>query len=278
MSKSKSSAKASPALLKTQKALVQEALAHLKTSKVLKAQRASRLALWTDSKDSKCDVSALDAAIAATESSLKGARSALASAFGSKPVEFVLPISFAMQTTGGAGILSAPLAVDVSTSTEWSSLAALFDEFRVLRGKMDFMVMAPAGALTTSGATTFSPNSMLVLAWDPADATALTSTRGGCEIQQHQLYASSMRYAGAAGSYSGVYEGKHSFHFQVAKYAELIMGGAPSTNASPGYWKQTVAPGTDGWVKPYLQTLMGTLNDNSVGGILYLTVQLRCRT
>ncbi len=243
----------------------------------LKKQRVERLSVWTG-KDSKVDVSALDSAISTVEKAYELARTTLASAFGPRPVPFVLPMSVTMLTTGGAGILSAPLTINPSQSTEWTSLAALFDEYRCCSATLEYAIQAPAGALTTSGGTTFSPNTLFVLGWDPSDNNPLGSVRQGTELQQHTLKAPSMRYAGAAGSYSGVFEGLHRFHVQIAKYAQLNVFGQ-STNDSPGQWKPTnnSTALAEGYLKPYCATLLGTLNDTAVSGILYLRVEFRCR-
>lgn len=188
-----------------------------------------------------------------------------------KPVKFVLPVSFSAVNTS-ASLCAGVYKVDVTNSSEWSSLSALYDEYRFLEGKLAFMICTP----TTIGAV--PTDSMPVLCFDPVDATALTGVRNGCEFAQHKLYAC----PNVSGNGGSVTDGKPLiFRWRCGPATNaLSIDNTGLVSSTPGAWKKLPVAGSnyayDGSIKTYW-TNSAANGAAAIAGILYLTVEFRCR-
>ncbi len=197
-------------------------------------------------------------------------------AFGNKPVRAVLPISVSFTMT--SGLVSNSLAVNVTDSVEWPQLAALFDEYRLLGGRLDYTVQSTAGS---------GPDGMFGICWDPVDNAIPTGVRNIAEHKFHKLVggsywgvpANGQRFGESGFLLQGCKPLRFAFSTQHSKALAITATG--SVDASPGMWKRLPVAGSngspDGWIKVYLSSA-GTGTGPGAGGILYLEVELRVRT
>jgi len=187
---------------------------------------------------------------------------------------FRLPVSFTVPST--ATVVSAVIPCDVTSSVEWTSLSNLFSEYRLVGGHVAFSSGGVPIDMT-------SINNMLVLGYDPADGSALTSTRNGCELEQHKLFAAATVSNGAGAivctSLNSTKGAPLTFDFSTDTRRALSFNSSGNVNAAPGQWKSLPVagsnPGLDGWIKPYL-TCTGSAS-NALVGIIYYDVQVRAR-
>jgi len=209
---------------------------------------------------------------------LKAGRSALASAYGKRPVPFVIPISLSIPNTA-AGLALVSVLVDPSASVEWSSLALLFDEYRFVGGRFEFGTnfgcLQPA---TNSDAICFA------ICYDPVDSSP-TSVRNLTTREQHKLFANVITYGGAGGStfstsspnmMNGV---PLQFKYHAPPASNLVIGVTGLIVQDPGVWKITTvsgAPAGEGYL--LFASSNGSANAAVVAaGIHYLHVEMRCR-
>ncbi len=73
-------------------------------------------------------------------------------------------------SSNGSGVMSGAFGMDPSGSAEWSSFAAIYDQFRVIGGVLKLASMVPNGSTTVS-------NSIVAFAYDN-DSAATPTTYG----------------------------------------------------------------------------------------------------
>jgi hypothetical protein len=180
-----------------------------------------------------------------------------------KPQRLWLPVPFVNTATVTSGVVNTVISVDPSTVTESSSLATLYDECRVhqARVRLNYQnVAAPNPSVD---------GSMLVVGYDPASATALTSVANGCELSLHKLFG--VEFAALGGSTPTMHEGNpYVFDFKVPKGVLLESGfgdgGYVPTGTSVSY----------GYLKFFhIGNIITAINVG--GGIMYLDVEYRSR-
>ncbi len=204
------------------------------------------------------------------------ARDAMARVSGNRPLVIKLPISVTM-SVATSGVLAAALPIDVTASTEFTSLAALFDEYKLLSGDIRFNVTAYN---TGVGTTADADKGMMVMGYDPAEGSPLTSVRNGCELSHHALYGSMATNGSAAVQFSTAAGHPHRFSFYPPK------GVLAAINSNVQYlaadeWVPTTSSQTNlywGYLKTYFQTSYSGTTQNALVGILTLDVAFRCRT
>lgn len=193
-----------------------------------------------------------------------------------------VPYSF-VQSCAVSGVISGVTAVQPdANTTEWGAIAALFSEYRVLGGKLEYFLpyLSPAPASVGLNA-----DSMSVVCYDPTNASSLTSVRQGTELTYHTLLAPSpVSVSTTTGSGTCRYgfrpiNGKpFTLRWETSKASALdIQSGAISY--SPGMWKAIQAAGSnspDGSIKSF------GISDFSVSaaaitGIHYVDLELRMR-
>ncbi len=197
---------------------------------------------------------------------------------GLKPLRIVLPVSFNLTNTA-ASLCAGVLAVDVTSSTEWSALQGLYDEYRFVGAKMCWFAMADGNFAVPASYSDL----MWVVAYDPADSVALTGVRNGCEMAQHQLVAPvGITNNGTAVTIAGFTPTTArplTFRFQP-KMKSLSINASGAVTAAPGSWKALPTAGSngapDGWMKFY--NYNGLTNGQAIaGGVLFYEVELRSR-
>lgn len=101
---------------------------------------------------------------------------------------FKLKFDVADLTTSGAGIISSTFNVrNVSSAQDWSSVSAMFDEYKVVSFKLKYI---PLYSQADAGASSLTYAPMFVV-YDKDDTTALASTAAALEydnVRQVDLY------------------------------------------------------------------------------------------
>ncbi len=194
-----------------------------------------------------------------------------------------VPYSFSM-TSATTGICNASLSVTPdSNSAEWGALAALYDEYRASRIRVEYWL--PQSSKTTG---TVSVDDMSVMAYDPVDPNALTGVRNGCEYAVHTLKCPSLPRNAAATPVSLSnwlayhHEGGKPYLLDVTlqENKALAISNTGAINYSPGQWKSVNAAGSnspEGQLKFY-----GTFDTNGaavtcVTGIVTVMLHFRRR-
>jgi len=191
-------------------------------------------------------------------------RATARTAFGNRPVRFHAPMDFTITTTVTSGVTKTVLmggstALAASNLTEWTSLAALFDEVKVHGGLVDCIYNNPtpvSAALTT--------DSRPIMGFDPADATAAASGSAVSQLAQHKTFPAIMGSTG--------YGGHYKFRFEVPKGTFSD----PASSFCGDVWQPTSGPVAVGAVKFF--HIGGVVTAIVTGGgQLFLDVSFRCR-
>jgi hypothetical protein len=158
------------------------------------------------------------------------------------------------------------IPIEPSSTSEWSAIAALFDEVKVTGADLHYQL---------NQATSPIGMALAVVAYDPLTATALGGVVNGCEFRQHQLIAAGDGNAGSSVSPAPVNPaGLHQFTCRIPK------GSARSTSSTATFgdeWSATAdASDIFGWIKPYIES--SGIGTNYLTGMLYLHCEFRSRS
>jgi len=192
------------------------------------------------------------------------------------PIELIIPYSLSA-TTAASGLLTSTLSVDPSSNaTEWASLTALYDEYKVISGEFHFGLVGRCQAPGTSGLTV---DSNFVVVFDPNDPNSLSSWRNGTEYSQHLSLFPTLITAGATAA-ADVYGIRTAstgvkFPFHVPRGAALATSSG-AINYGGDVWFQVGSTVPCGQLKFYWQTA-NTTTATAVNGVVYLRVHLRSR-
>jgi hypothetical protein len=209
---------------------------------------------------------------------LSTAKAALASCYGTKPVKFMCTGFKFFQSTVTTGLVSTPNIILLTDLLEYASLIELFDEYRFVSAKYRFHVPCPTPTLVLA-TSTFDPQ--LVIGFDPADATALTSVALGTQLQYHKLIGARTIATPATGTYVGVFGRADNEPYELEwhyRNDEAVTGNGGVV--APGMWKSTqgnINTFPDGTLKPFYLSGETTVKV-CVTGILYAMVEFRART
>lgn len=171
-------------------------------------------------------------------------------------------------STDGSGICAAKVSLDVSALSEFSPLAALFDEYRIVGGKFTYVV----GAVLAN--TTTNLPLIGVVGYDPADGVTPSANTDVCQLAQHQMFGKPTQPSG-------------SIAFTPAK--ERVF----NWKVPPGTFSASTAPvalGTADWQSTAISTFVprpagylvvyttGTVSVTGLSGIIQFDVEFRSRT
>lgn len=193
-------------------------------------------------------------------------RSSIRSMAGSSPVKVRLNIPFALTATVTSGVVSTITNVDASASTEFASLAAIFDEYKIVQGEVLFT--HHCRNLYVFATTSAGANDFLVLGYD-TDNVALTSVSNGLELAQHKLFTTGN--AGGAIEVLPTAQAVERFEFKVPE------GILATTSIGAGQWCMTSNPQVYGRIKSYNVGTEVVAKVVSVG-FVYLDCEFRIRT
>jgi len=178
-------------------------------------------------------------------SQLKAARGMVRGALGNRafPLTLLLDASAPLFTvTVTTGVVAGVTTLLPSAYNEWASIAALFDEVKVNGIDLEF-TYANAGAATANG--------LLVVAYDPSDATVLTSSLNGAILAQHRLYGQPR----GANSGADVVSAATMPHGDPFRFSARVPPGIFELSGTSmvvgGIWTSTGAPGSYGFLKTY---------------------------
>jgi len=206
------------------------------------------------------------------------ARGAIGQNLGLKPIAMVLPVTTTFAATVTTGIVNSILNVAVSDSPEWTSIQALFDEYKFHKGVFRYDVIAPTNTIVL-GTSSIGTSAACGIGYDPADNTAATDIRDILQLSQHKQLFPRIIATPTVGTYVGVF-GRNDcepnvFKFKVEDVAIVTNSGG---TGAVGMWKSTqLASFTDGYLKPYYLSGHSTAV-NAIIGTLYYHVSLRSRT
>jgi len=167
-------------------------------------------------------------------------------------------------TSGAASNNVAITSVEPSVSADWAEYSFLYDEAKVVGGKLRWFAFLTGSANVVSQA---------VVTYDPVDATVLTSTAQGTTYSQKYCYAFNPV---AAVPTAVTASGNHEFNFHVLK-------GAPARSAVVGdtlfgnEWASTTDT-TDVWgyIKHFIPA-QGAATTTTIVMSLELKVMFRSR-
>jgi len=247
--------------------------ATLKINALMKRMEASKKTDWQyfskDSKDGKNEPSD-STKLLSTELKLltSGIRSMMREGMGYRPMRIVLTIPFQLTTTVTSGVLNGNVSVVPGTSTEFASLATIFDEYKCIGGDVVFANYIRASyAFGVTGSTLNT--SAMVLVYD-TDSTALTSVLNGTEFMNHKLY----RIGQQAG---GVQSFKETFENFAFKVPPGIGVDTVTPIVESGEWVPTTnTSSTFGFVKTYCVTTE-VVALAVVSGYMKMECEFRCR-
>jgi len=178
-------------------------------------------------------------------SQLKAARGMVRGALGNRafPLTLLLDASAPLFTvTVTSGVVAGVTTLLPSAYNEWASIAALFDEVKVNGVDLEF-TYANAGAATANG--------LLVVAYDPSDVTALSSTVSGAVLAQHRLYGQPRNAnAGIDLVSAATMPNGEPYRFS-ARVPPGIFELSGTSMVVGGLWTSTGAPGSYGFLKTY---------------------------
>jgi hypothetical protein len=168
--------------------------------------------------------------------------------------------------SASAAAITTVIPIEPSSTSEWSAIAALFDEVKVTGADLLYQL---------NQATSPIGMALAVVSYDPLSATALGGVVNGCEFRQHQLTAAGDGNAGSSVSPAPVNPaGLHQFTCRVPK------GSARSTTSTATFgdeWSATAdASDIFGWIKPYIES--SGIGTNYLTGMLYLHCEFRSRS
>jgi len=181
-------------------------------------------------------------------SSLLGSRLGRGLRFKSYPIRLIYRLS--ESSTAGGGI-NATFGVQPASSAEFSNLKALFDEVKVVGGKVLYNVALATGTPTT--VQTFG-----VMTYDPIDATVYGSSTGAMVASQHQVFALNALTAGTNVSPSPVTShGYWSFPFRTLRGTQRTVASSAAYGGSD--WADTQdSADVWGYIKPWVDNVGST--------------------
>jgi hypothetical protein len=268
------------------KSLRHQAIARINSSrKIVKpiveqlTQKSKSLALAKSgffdvkSKDDKQDLTAIQKEVDQLQKELQLAVGAFRAGLGDRPIRMKLSAAFAITTTVTSGVTNTVTiatisnAINPSFATEWSSLSALFEEYRIFGGHCKFNYINRIESISAS----INSGTIPCMAYDADDATSATSTLLLTQTAQHRLYSTWVGTATqAVAPAAGI---THEFSFHIPKGDAT---GGSGTNIPGTQWNPVAAVTTHGYLKFFHQAAVVTAIDTGAG-IIYYDLEFRCR-
>jgi hypothetical protein len=212
-------------------------VANLQKQLVL-AKRSDYLSVKSDGKDVKVEKSDTTKLL---ENDLGAVRELLGRSFGHQSVKITLTVPFTLASTVTTGVVNTVVSIRPSFSGEFTSLAALFEEYKCMGGTVHFTNYLRSAYLIGSAAATLN-SAMLAVCFDTTNAV-LTSVSSATEYEQHLCVLNGAQ----AGSPLVDLRAPHQFHFRIPSGIEL---GGTAYNSST--WVPTTVTAADfGYLKSY---------------------------
>ncbi len=217
--------------------------------------------------DTKVDTSPFDDTLKLLEMELAVLKNAVRSVQGFKGFEINM-FEENFFNANGSGTTLGALTIDPSLLTEFASLAALFDEYKVASGVYHYSV-------NDWHVSAIGANSQGVLAYDPADGVAPTTTIQLAAKQQMQIVSFGTVVAGATAP-THVHGTPLKFKWVVPP-GTFVPAGATASEGSSNWQPTTTSNGYQpyGWLK--FAKVSGHASVNQISGIQVYHVHFRCR-
>lgn len=164
------------------------------------------------------------------------------------------------------------IAVDPSGITEFTTLAALFDEYRVVGGHVNLFVRAVSNA--ANGATV---DPRIVYAYDPSEAANLTTVVTALQLQHHQLMHAPSDVVTATNTMVVPNRVEYEFKYKVPEGALAAAGTSPATGEN---WQATTSSAylPYGWTKAVGINFVQAAVTVGIAATHTYHVEFRCRT
>jgi hypothetical protein len=201
---------------------------------------------------------------------IKLAIGAIRAGLGDRPIRIRLSQTYTLTATVTTGVVNTTVSVLPSNATEWSTCAALFEEYKCLGGSVNFMYANYTSKPSTGGAV--DTNGYPVIGYDADDATAATSSLVLTQLAQHEVL-SPMIFCSGVGIAAPACGLHHKFHFHIPK--GTVESGSISIVAGTE-WLPVQGVVSAGTVKFYhVGTEVTAVNVTC--GVLYYDLEFRCR-
>lgn len=224
---------------------------------------------FMDTKDNKTDLPSLQSLYDSLLREYQLAREAMRAGLKDRPIKLRLSVGMVLTTTITSGVTNTVDIggngngkLDPTLCTEWSTIAALFDEYKVLGGEAEFLYM---NYQTT---TTVISNNIPIMAYEVDNGVAASSL-ALTQSSQHKTFPPLVQ-AGTVATGGSI--PKHTFRWHVPKGTAIASA--------------TVAPGTE-WISVALPLSAGYLQFYHVGAVVtatntgagwvYFDFEFRCR-
>lgn len=205
---------------------------------------------------------------------------AMRAGLGNRPIRMRLSTPFTIATTVTSGVTNTVAigggtnALDPTTMSEWSTMVALFEQYKVLGGEMVFNYVNP----TTDGDKTVSlqANSIPIMAFDADDNAAATGVNSLAVCAQHRLLSSiSGGFTTGTARTCGFTEMRlHSFRWREPRGVADHGSGGPDAGTQ---WIVCAGAEPAGYIKFY--HVGSVITSTFTGwGICYMDFEFRCRS
>ena len=224
---------------------------------------------YFDAKDVKTDLVALQKEVDQLEKEFALLKNTLRAGLGDRPIRMRLTASFVITTTVTTGVTNTVVIngsankLDPSLTTEWSTMAALFDEYKCLGGEV---VVVYANTISVGGSNAVTSNSLPVMAYDPDSSSPAASSLVLTQMSQHKILPNITTGLGNGPN--------HRFRWHVPRGTTIGAGsgGYPGTE-----WIVTGVSQGAGYLLFYHVGAGITAIDNGAG-VVYFDLEFRCRS
>jgi len=192
-----------------------------------------------------------------------------------------MPFTFAFLSAASTGIVSQSLSIDASAggTNDWTAYAALYDEYKIVKGEAKFMVNS-CDLVTAATSASSNLANICGFGYDPNGSVAPTSLQQICSYQQHIMIFPSAIGAGTTGAswavgFSNNLGRGYTFKFKVPPGVAFSQNNTPLPVS--GAWIATSNPQPFGSLQCTMQASGTAGSFPTVFGTLYLEVEFRCR-
>jgi hypothetical protein len=229
-----------------------------------------------DSKDVKsADVSILEQQLENLNKEFELLKTTFRAGLKDRPIRLRLSAPVTITTTVTTGVTKTVVVgaggnslLNPTRCTEWSTVIALFDEYKCLGGEVVFVYINPV-----LYATSVTSDSLPVMAYDVGDATTATSSIALTQQSQHKILPVVALFSAVNLQTSSTPNVKHSFRWHTPKGTVVpsVLTAFPGTE-----WIPCEAAGAAGSLLFYhIGTLITAIDSGS--GVCYFDLEFRCR-
>jgi hypothetical protein len=218
----------------------------------------------------KADTREVDIAVASCDLEIATLRSMARGIFGREIVKYKLHQFSNLTATVATGVVNTVINVSPTSATDWASVSALFEEFRVVSGNYDFVTNM--SSLSGNTTTMNIQDAFFAMVFDSTSNTALTSTALAVEYEHKALYPIAQLARATTVSTSVNHGYHHTFHWRPDSGVNSALG--PPTSSD---WQPVNNAAYVGYIKCFgVGTEITAVN--VAAGIVNYNVEFRNRT